>query len=319
MPDFQALGIFGNYFRLPKTTRKETVKIPFFLKCTKAIRVLLTLNTCLAIVKIFRLPNFIILKKHRRWIVFKYAGHYYLGRSFDYRCRGAIMINHYGFLNNHLPKDFVEKITTSKLVIWEMRQGDKLYTVTTTFFSNHDSEGDIGLTFNIDGCEISKVSFTIIKGHMVGIDSDNVIMIARVQGTDGKFDLIRQATKELNEVTPHVILVIAIQAIASVLNIESIAGITSKEHIDSDHIQFGYDELWMSMGGDKINEQVFRVPTKPDNKPMAMVKANHRCRTKRKRQFKLDIYDQVIVAFKQKFLNHLIIVIGISKPAPQPH
>ncbi|SPF49893.1 hypothetical protein SBDP1_840005 [Syntrophobacter sp. SbD1] len=302
MADYQVLEILENYSRLPKITGKEVIRVPLFVKCAKAIRLLLTLNTCLAIIKLFRLPNFIILKKHRPWIVFKYAGHYYLGRSFDSKCRGAIMINHYGFLYNHLPKDFVEKIITSKLVLWKMRQGDKLYTVTITF-PYHDTEGDIGLTFNIDGCEISKASFTIIKGHMVGIDNDNVIMIARVQGSDGKFDLIRQATKELNEVAPHVILVIAIQAIASALNIESIAGITCKEHVDSDYIRFDYDEFWMSMGGDKINEQVFCVPTKPDNKPMAMVKANHRCRTKRKRQFKLDIYDQVTLAFKQKFLN----------------
>ena len=138
---------------------------------------------------------------------------------------------------------------------------------------------------------------------MIGINNEHVIFIARVQGTSGQFELIRQATKALTNFSPTTIVVIAVQAIACTLGIENIAGITTKEHIITDEFNFDYDGFWISMGGEKVNEQVFHIPSKPHNKPMAMVKMNHRCRTKRKRQFKLDIYNHIILEFQQKCLD----------------
>lgn len=284
-----------------KTVKKKIITIPFFSRCVQVIRLLFTLNICLTTIQIFRLSSLICLKKHRRWIAFKYAGNY-LGRSFSCRCRGAILINHYKFINNYFPKGFTETLITSRVVLWEKLLGVNLYTVTLQF-PYYDMEGDMAVQFNVNGCGISIVSFSIINGNMVGVGSKQAIFIARVQGTKWKFDLIRQATKDLNEVTPNALLVIAVQAIATALKIERIAGVATKEHIDLDDFHYNYDELWISMGGDKVNEHVFHLPTAPHNKPMAMVKVNHRCRTKQKRQFKVDIYNQIILAFEQKCLN----------------
>lgn len=201
-----------------------------------------------------------------------------------------------------MPKDFFKTIVTSKVVLWQKGVDKNLYTISLTF-PYHDMEGDLALIFDVNGAHISIASFSIIDGNMVGINNEHMVFIARVQGTSGQFELIRQATKALNEVSPNIILVLATQAIASALGIESIAGITTKEHIIYDEFNFDYDELWVSMGGEKVNEQVFHLPSKPHNKPMAMVKMNHRCRTKRKRQFKLDIYNHIILEFQQKCLD----------------
>ncbi len=283
------------------TIKKKVFAISCFSRGIQAIRLLLTFSTCIETIRVFRLPGIKLIKKYRRWIALKYVGNY-LGRSFSCRCRGAILVNHYNFIYNYIPEDFIKKLIPSGIVLWEELLDEHLYTITLEF-PYHDMEGDLAVVFNIDSHKIATCSFTIMNGNMVNIDSEHVIFIARVQGTIGCFELIKQTTKVLKDITPNIILVIAVQAIAAALKIGSMAGIITKKHIFYDAFDYDYDQLWISMGGVKINKQVFQLSTKPKDKPMHMIKRNHRCRTKKKRVFKRNIYNQIILAFEQRCLN----------------
>lgn len=203
-----------------------------------------------------------------------------------------------------MPNDFIEKITSPNTVLYDKLIDTQLYTVTLEF-PYYDMEGDLALVFKINGSEISSLSFTIINGHMVDIDSGHVILIARVQGVNGCCDSIKHATKAFNDVTPNTVPAIATQAIATALNIGRIVGITTSEHIILEAFSYNYDALWISMAGDNINSKVFCIPVHPTHKPITAIKRNHRSRSKHKRQFKLDIYNQVILAFEQQCLNLL--------------
>jgi len=274
-------------------------------RCVQSFHLLLTLNIYLKSIHVFRLPNIRCINRHRHMIALKYLGKYLAG-SFDYKCRGSILLYHYSFINYHMSKYFMETITKGQIVLWTTMVGSNIYTMSIDFH-NFDNQGDLAVIFNMNGMEIYIAAFTFIKGITVSIDSDQVILVARVQGTKGTIDLIRQATKDLNDISPSAILVTSIQAIATALKIDNIAGITANEQIDkyymhTDKIFFNYDKLWISMGGDKVNEQVFRLPTKPHNKSIIMVKRNHRSRAKNKRQFKCHIYNEVIQSFQDNCL-----------------
>jgi uncharacterized protein VirK/YbjX len=208
--------------------------------------------------------------------------------------------------------DFCANIITNKIVLWEQIIMLNLFTIHLEL-PNHDLEGDVNLVFRMNGIGIYYLSFTIVPGKILDIASEHVIFIARVQGVHKYYGLIMQCTKDFNYIAPSEVLVTAIQAIATALNIDSIAGITANEQLSKgcgDFI-FDYDRLWIKVGGYKINKQAFHIPTQPYERPLDMIKTNHRSRKRHKRQLKRDIYNHIIQAFEQKCCKKPI-GIGIS-------
>ncbi|MGA3115691.1 MAG: DUF535 family protein, partial [Syntrophobacteraceae bacterium] len=269
----------------------------------QAILLLFSLRTFISVIKVFRLANIKGIKFHRRFMALKYAG-VYLARSFDHRRRADCLKNHYCFLNSHMTKEYINDIAKGEIILWE----EPSYDIMSISFNipYYDMEGDLCLTFYVGLEPVYHMSFTIIKGHLLGIDEDNIIFITRVQGVAGTFHMIRRATKALDDIAPMVILFTAIQAISTAYEIKNIAGITAREQIvvgdmqPVERFQNSYDSLWIKMGGIKINDAAFLLPTVPQGAPLNMIKKNHRCRTKYKRQLRLVVYKHVLRTFQQK-------------------
>jgi len=233
----------------------------------------------------------------------KYVGTY-LARSFDHGRRGDCLKNHYCFLNNHMTKECINDIAKDEIILWEEQSHD----IMSISFNipYYDMEGDLCVTFYVGLTPVYHMSFTIIKGNLLGVDADNIIFITRSQGVAGTFHMIRRATKELDDIAPMVILFTAIQAISTAYEIKSIAGITAREQIvvgdmePTERFYKSYDSFWIKMGGIKINDAAFLLPTVPQGAPLNMTKKNHRCRTKYKRQLRLVVYKHVLRTFQQK-------------------
>ncbi len=219
-----------------------------------------------------------------------------------------MLMYHYTFLNDYFDKDCITNIFDGQIVLWEKVIGGDLFSISLCF-PRYDMEGELSLAFNANYHELFIMSFAIVPGNVMRISDESIIFITEVKGERCRFELIRYSTKMLNDISPPVILATAVQAIATALRITSVAGITAKEQMtvsgkqDIERCFPTYDELWISMGGRKLNDQVFRLAATPEDKPITMIKINHRCRTKRKRQFKKDIYSQVIGTFQQKCLR----------------
>ncbi len=203
-----------------------------------------------------------------------------------------------------MTKECINDIAKGEIVLWE----EPSYDIMSISFNipYYDMEGDLCVTFHVGLTSVYHMSFTIIKGHLLGIDEDNIIFITRVQGVAGTFDMIRRATKELDDIAPTVILFTAIQAISTAYEIKSIAGITAREQIvvgemePVERFHSSYDSFWIKMGGIKINNVAFLLPTVPQSAPLNLIKKNHRCRTKYKRQLRLVVYKHVLRTFQQK-------------------
>ena len=219
-----------------------------------------------------------------------------------------MLMYHYKFLNDYLHKDCITNIFNGQIVLWEKLIGNDLFSISLCY-PRYDMEGELSLAFNANYQELFIMSFAIIPGNVMHLSDEPIIFVTEVKGTRRQFELIRYSTRVLNDITPPVILATAVQAIATTLGIKSIAGITAQEQMTAGGEQdIGrwvptYDELWISMGGRKLNEQAFYLAATPESKPITMVKISHRCRTKRKRQFKNDIYDDVIGTFREKCLR----------------
>jgi uncharacterized protein VirK/YbjX len=242
-------------------------------------------------------------------ISFKYLGKY-LSLSLSRASRLAILTHHYNTLANFVKDDFVEKIINGQIKLWEEYKGLDRYCIALTYPDYH-REGDLSIVFYFNSHIIYTMSFTIAPGNLLDIPADHVLFITRMQGTTGHFDLIRHATKSLNDISPQKKLLVVIEAIATTMGISDIAGICAREQINFETISSRdvdsktYDDFWRNHGGKIINDKLFHLPVPLTHKPISMIPINHRCRVKNKRHLNKDFMGQVCLTFSQKCIRSL--------------
>jgi uncharacterized protein VirK/YbjX len=207
-----------------------------------------------------------------------------------------------------MTKEAINNIAKNEITLWEDPVGDDIFSISLRI-PIHDLEGDLCLTFYVGLVQIYYMSFTIIDGRIFGIPEPNVIFITRVQGASGQFQLIKRATTKLDDVSPVSMLFTTVQAISKAFGLKNIVGITAKEQVvlsdmePSDRFMNSYDNFWNSIGAKMINHMAYKLPTGPRRTNQCVVKSNHRCRTKYKRNFKFLVYSQILDTFRQQCLN----------------
>jgi uncharacterized protein VirK/YbjX len=278
--------------------------------CLKLSHLLLfNLNDFIRFTKVIMLPNVKYLVWHHPKIVFHFLSKSYLALSLNIRSRLAILTNHYCFINKFMNNDFTRNITDGDIVLWNETIETNHFSITLTY-PQYDDEGNLTLILNINSIPIYHLSFTIVPGQIFNMPDDQVLYITRVQGGGNRFDSIKCATKTLHEISPPTMLLIATRAIATALNIASIAGITVKDQVQlghmsaTDHYFSNYDKFWISMGGEKINDRVFFLQTTPEEKSLSRINKSHRRRTRIKRQIQIDIMGQLCRTFEQLCLKN---------------
>ena len=266
------------------------------------------INSHMTLTYVLTRPTIKYLTESRPKVTFKYLGNY-LSLSLSRATRLAILEHHYNALVNFVNKEFMENIIDGQIVLWEEQKGQDRYSI-DLIFSDFDMEGDLSLVFKVNSLNIFIFSFIIAPGKLLNLRYEQVLFITRVQGVGRNFDLIKYATKNLNEISPRTMLLVAVEAIATALGISGIAGICAKDQVSSVYFSSpeaqlnDYDDYWEKHGGIKINDDVFDIPVPLPHKPLSMIKQNHRSRTKRKRRIKKEIAAQVCQTFVQKCLAH---------------
>ena len=276
-------------------------------RCWEVIRLLSTPHIILSTIKVFRLSNIRNVKFRRRLISFKYIGNY-LVRSLDTSARGKCLAHHYTFLNSKMSCDALNRIVKDGITLWDDQIGEDRLSIKIEF-PYYDMEGDLCVIFNIGTIAVYCMAFTVIDGNLVGIPEDDIVLVSHVQGIQGRLDLIKKATKNLDDISPVALLFVSVQAVAAALKLGRIAGITAKEQIVVGNMQpisnfmNSYDNLWRKLGGQRVNDMVFEFGNTPEFKPLYMIKEGHRCRTKYKRNLKCLMYNHILNAFRQKCLE----------------
>lgn len=234
---------------------------------------------------------------------FKYLGTY-LARSLSVADRAMILTNHYSYLKRQIAEPSLSSILFGRLRLWEESQQPSLFGIYLAFSHPIDREGELSLIFRTDSSDVFTLSFTISPGGVLGVTADHVFLVSRLQGQQGCFEQIRNATKSFGELSPAAMLIAALEGIAQALDIQDVVGVCAQEHVALEETSpthdfiSAYDHFWLSLGARKMNDSFFHIQIPLPEKPIHLIKQHHRSRTLEKRKFKKQIADQVCQAFK---------------------
>jgi uncharacterized protein VirK/YbjX len=226
--------------------------------------------------------------------IYKYLSPY-AALSFTRRMRLAAMLTHYQFLRQRVVPTFFADLSHSP-VLWQQQCEDSLFTISLGFPSRSGFEGELTLRFCCNETVLQVISFVIVPGTLVSSASEHALFICQVQG-ERQPELLKQATKALNDSTPAVLLVHAAYGLASALHIGQVVGISTEEQLCNTKIIFDYAGFWQQFDGQRTAANLFLLAIPAAEKSIQQIKAKHRARTLRKRQGK----QQLRAAVAQQF------------------
>ena len=258
---------------------------------------------------IFKALNFLLTQRSDISIIlYKFLSQHprYLATHLSSTQKLDIQITHYTVVKNHFANAFFQNNILTGATIWENHDQDHdlVHAIVLKTPDKHAPEGEFLLQYQINGYSLHKMTFTITTGYSVGIRDTRSILIGGSQGAQGTARHTRQAVKLNNEVLPANILIIAIQALATVLKMESIAGISSHwqcsacVHNDPKEHYSTYDHLWESNGGE-FNGHFYIMPSRMIEKPICPASRSHRARSKKKRNQEKYFYEYFCNQWRQ--------------------
>ncbi len=158
----------------------------------------------------------------------------------------------------------------------------------------HANEGELSISFIKDEAEIFVLSFNVFPGHVFGYADENIILLTRAQGHLGKLEVSRQITKQLNDVTPGYAIFSALQGLARAWNITRIIAVSAERQasVTSErmaHFRQVYDAFFEANGGTRLDNGFYNIDLPIQQKPLTMIKRDHRARTRVKRALKASI------------------------------
>jgi hypothetical protein len=236
----------------------------------------------------------------------KWMSLYYLARGLSIPQQAECFMHHYRRLPDMFPEDILARVLFEDIPITETLEGGDCFAVKMGLSRPWDDEGEMSLTFEVNGKMVFVLSFTIVPGSVVQSEAPEVMLISRVQGIRGCFDEIQLATRTMLDVAPPALLLAALCGIAEAYEIRAMAAInaTMKPEFhfypeESSHIQEAYDGFFTELGAIKGPTGFYLSPLPPVEKPMALIKRGHKTRTRTKRALKREIAQRVYRSFRE--------------------
>jgi uncharacterized protein len=284
-------------------------------------RILANFPAQIEIYRLLSLQEFAGYASRNPRMPFKFAADDYLLRGLNTKQRKTCFLHHYRRLKRTFPASFLHRLLHDKISLVELRQDDSVYRVTAYLSAPFDKEGELTLNLEVDQAEVFLASFTVIPGSIVGSEFAEAILISRLQGTRGKFDEIRRATRALHDVAPAFVLVAAMEGLAEALGIVEVIGTSASRQASytgesPEEYSCAYDSFFNELGAAANPSGLFSVRVPIVAKPMSEVKRGHKLRTRQKRAFKREIADAVRQFILSNCRSNNGVVVG--KETPQP-
>ncbi len=279
-------------------TLREYVKIAALLNFSSHFAV----SRALAQPRVRQIANY-----HPR-AAFKYLRKY-LAHGLCLTARAEILASHYGWLNHYVASDFMARICEGQIPLWEETRGETQYRIALTYPRIGHREGELALVFQEGATTLFTVSFTLAPGQLFDLPSERVAFVGRLQGSNGGFEAIKRATKACEDISPLALLLAATQALVASFGAQALVGVGATGQISvggkhaTNETAMGYDDFWRSVGAEELAGGLFHLSATQEEKPLSLIKANHRSRVKRKRQFKTALAEAIALAFRQRCLR----------------
>ncbi|MDE2401957.1 MAG: DUF535 family protein [Burkholderiales bacterium] len=228
----------------------------------------------------------------------------YLSMDFNRLERHQMLKGHYDFLNTALDASFFQRVLAGSMTLWQRELDARSFSIEVSG-PCLSREGDLTLVFKMDGRWLYRIAFSLIESALLKLEtppgspaSKHLIYVGQVQGCPGDFDRIRQATGTCGDVAPVDMLIAALEGLADALGITIVAGVALENCLSYQKMlkinsTFSYTHFWEKHHGIRTERGHYILPVPLLEKPINLIKANHRKRTLLKRDFKQSIADEV--------------------------
>lgn len=264
-----------------------------------------------ALFKLFAHPEFAALLHASPSFSYKYLGKQYLARGLTVAQRASCQFHHYRYLQTRCSQDMLQAILRGEVTVFDTCTEAKTYSIAMGMVSPFFFEGEMFLDFRAEGLSLFCLCFTIVPGSIVGSDAADVLLVARLQGARRRHAELSAAAKDLRDVSAAALLVAALQGVAEAFGIAEVAGVGSANQRsfledNADSFKRTYDDFFLSLGAAVNKAGFYHSPLPLPEKPLELVKANNRLRTKKRRALKQQVEQEVC-----RFLQN-----GVPGPAP---
>ena len=237
------------------------------------------------------LPDFGRMTQDQPQFLYKYLNASYLARGLPLRDRAASFLHHYHFAQARIQGALLQDMQQGGRILNAFAVEGRRYEVVLRQAFQYFYEGEWSLCLLCDGDIIYISSFSIVPGSVLRIEAKNAVLITRQQGTQGKFPVIAQATKDFRDISPQYLLFSVLQGLALALGIRYIGCVPGGRHVanpqpGSSVFRRAYDDFMLSLGavGSERGFYVLQIPLR--EKPPKYIKREHRTRTVRKRRYR---------------------------------
>ena len=257
------------------------------------------------LLRIMRFPAFVDLLRTDPRFRFKFLIRDYLVRDFSTAQRTACFLHHYRRLHTSMSGGLLHRILHQRVTVFEALPDDIHIEISLCFSRPFEKEGELSLNLHVDEAVVFVLSFTIVPGWVVQSEAEEVLLISRLQGTNGCYPQIRAATKALHNVGPSALLLAALHGFAKAFGIGRMAGVSAlRQSSYTEELSLfyknAYDDFFFEIGISKDASGFFPSSIPPEDKPIESIKQGHKIRTKEKRQFKGQVAEEVCLLLRQE-------------------
>jgi uncharacterized protein len=272
-------------------------------KCAQALPVLLNIPGQLVYVRLIREPHALPLSTRYPRLAYKWLGKS-LSLDFSARTRLRIGLSHYQYLRDRTPPHLLGRLFDQPKVLWEEVVDAHCFRIVLSFPRPDDQEGDLALSFEMDGLPVCMTSFVFCQGSLLGLDAGPVIFVARMQGGAGRFEQVRVATQTCMAIVPADLLMGALGGLAEAFGVQRLVGVQTLHQVSrvlkvGAPPFFDYDGFWSSYGSTRSADGLHLMPLPYPEKPIDQIRCKHRSRTRRKREFKCRLAATVLQNCRQ--------------------
>lgn len=215
-----------------------------------------------------------------------------LSLDFSTAERARILAEHYRFIQRRFNADRLRRMTVCRELLWEKADDRARLKLFLSVSPATYCEGELSMLLNVNGADIYALSFTICSAGAVRAGDGDAIFVSRLQGFRDSGERVKLATIAVGDISPTLILMAALQGIATGLGIKHIVGVRASQQVcvldggPNEEFLSAYDAFWKSIQGRKMSSGHYYFTVPLPEKALELIKQNHRPRVKTRRRFR---------------------------------
>jgi hypothetical protein len=258
-------------------------------------RLITNIDMLREILGLLRLRPFNEIVQDNPGLAFKYVIPNYLARGFTVTERASCFLHHHRRMYAALPERVLRQVLQGDVTFYEISDGSNCFAMTIGLpRPPFDKEGELSLSLKVDGKTIFNLSFIIIPGWVVKSKVAEILLITRLQGTQGCLPQFKLVRKGLQEYSPRKLLLAALQGIADAFGIGELEAVCAANQRSYGRtrtaiFESGYDDFFAKAGMVKTAAGFYSSPVPIEGRPLALFKGRNRTRARKRRAIRQQI------------------------------